>query len=338
MNGVNLRRFHFDYDTTWAAFFLDETLNVYSRYGGRDKREPEARMNKSSLLQTMQEVLNIHAAAVKKPQAARQKLVQPMPDEEFRPHDMPLLKRSHQGCVHCHQVREYQLLQAFHDGKFQRRHLFEWPLPENLGLENDLKHGHRIRKVAAASPAAKSGLRAGDVITRVNKIPVHSDYDIRWALARTKEKSPIAITFDRTGNPGDASTKTVLLTAPAHWRETELGWRKSLRSVPLPFGFRGYALTRSQRKELGISEDRLAVRLVSVRDDGLSGNLALKRKDTIVAVGDSRKHRTLEELKSLMLRRYKSGDTITITVLREGKRRTLTGRFPAWKIAETSVP
>ena len=50
MNGVNLRRFDFDYDVTWNGFFLDEDLNVYSRYGGRDDGEPEDRLSKASLL------------------------------------------------------------------------------------------------------------------------------------------------------------------------------------------------------------------------------------------------------------------------------------------------
>ena len=60
LNGINLNRFTFDMDVTWNAFFTDSSLNIYSRYGGRDGGEPDARMSRSSLLQTMQEVLALH--------------------------------------------------------------------------------------------------------------------------------------------------------------------------------------------------------------------------------------------------------------------------------------
>src|SRR5689334_10661442 len=61
MNGVDLARFEFDYDTTWQAFFLDRDLNIYSRYGGRDEKSADGRQSKESLLVTIREVLDVHA-------------------------------------------------------------------------------------------------------------------------------------------------------------------------------------------------------------------------------------------------------------------------------------
>ena len=147
MNGVNLRRFEFDLDTTWNAFFLDEKLNVYSRYGGRDAGEPEARMSKQSLLQTMREVLAAHASRGKPAKKRLLPLTQPIAAGTFRPRDIPLLRKNHRGCVHCHQVREYRLLQSGKEGRFTTRQLFNWPLPENIGLIFDRRHGHRVEKV-----------------------------------------------------------------------------------------------------------------------------------------------------------------------------------------------
>ncbi len=63
MNRVDIARFEFDYDTTWSAFFTDPKLRIYSRYGGRDEHEPESRLSKASLLQTMREVLDAHKSA-----------------------------------------------------------------------------------------------------------------------------------------------------------------------------------------------------------------------------------------------------------------------------------
>lgn len=338
MNRVNLRRFQFDYDTTWNAFFLDAKLNVYARYGGRDDGEAEARMSKASLLQTMREVLAVHAAQKKLAPPKRQRNWQPVERGTYTPLDIPLLKKSHQGCVHCHQVREYQYLQWAHDGTFSRKRIYDWPLPENVGIVFDRRHGHRVQKTVANSPAAKAGVKAGDVVTRVNGVPVHSEYDVRWALGRADDAKSLRMILKRTDARGTSRDVTVSFRLPAGWRATEIGWRKSMRSLPLPFGMRGYSLTRSQRKELRLPEDRMAIRIVSVRDKGLAADLGLRKKDTVVALGKLTAKRTLEELKSDLVRRHRAGDVVRLTVLRNGKRMVLTARFPDWKTEETSVP
>src|SRR5690349_16073452 len=156
MNGVDLSRFEFDYDTTWAAFFLDADLNVYSRYGGRDGGSPEGRMSKESLLTTMGEVLEVHERRKRAPVAAD---LHPPPKPTTTPEEIPLLAEAHQGCVHCHQIQEYRLLQAFHDGRFQPAQLFGYPLPENIGLHFEGRHGHRIESIVPDSPGGKAGLK-----------------------------------------------------------------------------------------------------------------------------------------------------------------------------------
>lgn len=338
MNGVDLNKFQFDYDTTWAAFFLDAKLNVYSRYGGRDEGEPEDRMTKASLLQTMREVLAVHAAQKTRTLKQRRRQWQPVEAGLFRPKDVPLLKQNHRGCVHCHQVREYRFLQAARSRTFTRRMLFDWPLPENLGLTFDRRHGHRVQKVTAGSAAARAGVKPGDVVAAVNGVPVHSEYDVRWALGRAKDGRSIRITLSRSGKSGTSVARRVSLRPVAGWRETELGWRKSMRSLPLQFGFRGYALARSQRRRMKLSADALAIRIVSVRGKGLAASLGLRTGDTILKADGKTGHRTLEQLKSDLVRRHRRGSIVRILVLRNGKRVTLRGRFPEWRTEETSVP
>lgn len=38
MNGVDLKRFQFDYDQTWCAFFMNADGTIYGRYGTRAGR------------------------------------------------------------------------------------------------------------------------------------------------------------------------------------------------------------------------------------------------------------------------------------------------------------
>ena len=338
MSRVNLNRFQFDYDTTWNAFFLDARLNVYSRYGGRDHREPESRMSKESLLQTMREVLAVHKRQRKLTAPQRKRNWQPVKSGRLLPTDIPLLKKNHRGCVHCHQIREYRYLQSALDGTFSRRKIYDWPLPENLGIVFDRKHGHRVQKISPISSAGKAGLKADDVITRVNGIPVRSEYDVRWVLGRSNDAKLLKFTVSRRIVNSKPQSLTISFKPRANWRETEIGWRKSMRSLPLPFGLRGYSLTRSQRKDLKLTETQMAIRIVSVAGKGLAANLGIRKKDTIVRLGDRKKKRTLEELKSDLIRYYRPGDRVRITVLRAGKRVVLSGRFPKWRTEETSVP
>lgn len=344
MNGVDLARFEFDYDTTWQAFFLDADLGVYSRYGGRDETSADGRLSKESLLTTMREVLDVHSR--RSGQAERTDFdLHPRPSKATTPEDIPLLKAAHQGCVHCHQVQEYRLLQAFHDGRFERQLVFGFPLPESVGIRFDRAHGHRISEVIAGSPAARAGLVSGDVVTRLGNVPVRSEQDLRWSLHRLPENGRPQVTVQRSGTDREPNRTVAVTLAPGeNWRETDLGWRRSLRSVPLHLGFLGYPLGAEERRTANFPLDRLAIRIVSIRGGAAAGtpslaaNLGLEKGDLIVSLAGRDKPLSLEEFKSELLRRFVPGDKIQLVVLRAGQRIELEGRLPGWHTSDTSVP
>jgi hypothetical protein len=365
MNRVDLARFEFDYDTTWQAFFLDADLSIYSRYGGRDEESADGRHSRESLLTTMREVLEVHQRRQERgrlsPRAAEQREeaeggcsgspeagriavareidagLQPAPGKSTTPEDIPLLRRNHQGCVHCHQVQEFRILQAFHDKTFSREQLFGFPLPENIGIRFDRRHGHKIERLVPGSAAEEAGLFAGDVVTRVNDVPIHSEQDVRWALHRAAESDRPMITVLRSTADSEQTIR-VQLSPPPFWRQTELSWRKSLRSVPLPVGCLAYPLGREERHKAGLREDRMAIKVLSIRGSGLASNVGLLKGDLIVALDGNESSRTFEEFKSDLLRRYSPGDIVRLTVLRDGETVKLSGRLPEWHTTATSVP
>jgi len=338
MNDVDIARFEFDYDTTWTSFLLDADLNIYSRYGGRDENVAEGRMSKESLLQTMREVLDVHAQRRTLKEMAAAALVHPGPPEESRPEDIPLLRDNHEGCIHCHQVQEYRLLQAAHDGVFNRRLLFGYPLPEGLGLRFARDHGHRIEQVEERTPAARAGLRKGDIVTRVNDVPIHSEYDFRWALHRAPDETVLRITVERGKEGVDAEPLIVEVVPTGNWRQTELGWRKSLRSVPFPLGMLGYALGKEETRTAGLPPDRLAIKVLSVRGKGLAQNVGLEKGDLIIGIAGRSDARSYDQFKSDLLRLYEPGDQVRLHVLRGERELDLTGQFPDWHTTDTSVP
>lgn len=341
MNHVDLARFEFDYDTTWTSFFLDADLNIYSRYGGRDERIADARMSRESLLQTMSEVLQAHgrirnARPIDLPGLLRAE-THSVTDKSTTPEEIPLLKDNHQGCVHCHQVQEYRLLQAYQDGQFTRRMLFGYPLPERLGLQLRRSSGHQIERLAPDSAALAAGLKPDDIIRRVNGIPIRSEYDIRWALHRAAGDQPISVVVDRKLGELNSSVELSLIPR-GPWRQSELGWRKSLRSVPMQLGFLGYSLGRDAVLQLGFPEGKSLVKVISLRPPGLARNLQLQKGDLITAVGGQTGFQTFEQFKSKLLELYQPGDLVEVEILRDGKSLKLQGLFPEWFTEETAVP
>ena len=334
MNGVDIARFEHDFDNTWAGYFTDAELNIYSRYGGRDETGHEARMSKDSLLTTMREVLESHTRRETAPKA---ELYHPASKQPTTPDDIPLVAQHHSGCIHCHEVQEYRIRQAFVDGTFTRKMLFGHPLPENLGLLIDRTHGHKAERVEAESPAARGGVQPGDRVVRVNDVPIRSEQDIRWALHRAEGTGTVALTVARTSG---VRTETLRLEVPVagDWKQTELGWRKSLRSVPLPLGFLGFPLEGDDLRELGFSEPHLALKVISIRGSGVATALGLQKDDVIVECDGRTNRRTLDEFKSDLLRRHEPGSEVTVRVRRAGKTIDLKGPLPDWALDLSSLP
>ena len=60
MRGVNLNVFDFDYDLTWAAFFMNANEKIYGRYGGRDAGEADAHLTLAGLKYAMRQGLTAY--------------------------------------------------------------------------------------------------------------------------------------------------------------------------------------------------------------------------------------------------------------------------------------
>ena len=48
ISGADLNLFDFDYDLTWAAFFLNANEKIYGRFGGRDAGPADAHLGRLS--------------------------------------------------------------------------------------------------------------------------------------------------------------------------------------------------------------------------------------------------------------------------------------------------
>lgn len=70
---------------------------------------------------------------------------------------------------------------------------------DRFGFDMDLQGGIFLVKVVAGSPAAKAGLRAGDIILSFNGSKVSSAVDLRTKLAECKVGDQVAVEYIRNG-------------------------------------------------------------------------------------------------------------------------------------------
>src|SRR5262249_28764747 len=145
---MDLNVFDFDFDLTWAGFFLDAEARVYGRYGGRDAASAGKVPSVAGVRHAMEAALEAHGGGRRPPTPKKSK---PILIEEF-PEVRRLAKNE---CIHCHQVYEFTRHQRKQAGTWDREERWLYPPPQNLGLSLDVDRGNRVRSVAAGSAAAR---------------------------------------------------------------------------------------------------------------------------------------------------------------------------------------
>jgi serine protease Do len=120
-NALDLDQFQFDFDLTFAVFFMNEDGTIYGRYGTRSSmEEAEHDISLEGLAKAMEGALALHARyPLNKASLAgkRQNLL-----EVSRPEELPGLAKykpaidyqgaTAQSCMHCHQIRDAQRRQV----------------------------------------------------------------------------------------------------------------------------------------------------------------------------------------------------------------------------------
>src|SRR5262249_12954827 len=130
-----------------------------------------------------------------------------------------------------------------------------YPLPENIGITLDRDRGNVVEKVVSQSPADRAGLRAGDMVQKLNQFSVASFADAQYALNKAPAKGEIEAVWLREGQ-----TQTAKLTLADGWRRTNLTWRPSMLDLLPSLPLYGKELTGAERKTLGLTEKQLAFR------------------------------------------------------------------------------
>jgi membrane-associated protease RseP (regulator of RpoE activity) len=301
MRGLDLHVFDFDYDLTWCALMIAPDGTVLGRFGGRDAETPGKYHSLKGLRFALEQALARHRKAAPRPLK--------MPPAAEYAEELPAAARV-QGCIHCHHVYEFRRDVRRRAGTWQTDDVWVYPEPENVGLTLDLDRGNRVVGVRADSPAAKIGVRPGDVLESVNNLRVASVADVQYALHRSPAAGNVAIAWERGGVVHQGR-----LTLSAGWRKTDVSWRHSLQSLSPNPGVYGDDLTADEKRALGLRPEALAFRhgaflLPPARHAGVRVN------DVIVGVDDRPLDLTARQFETYIRLNYRPGDTVTLNVLR----------------------
>ncbi len=344
-NGMDLSLFQFDYDQSWAAFFLNADRTIYGRYGTRSHQtESHEDMSVAGFGKALEGALALHREYPKNRAALAAKRGPALP--VAAPEQFPSLRGKYrstidyqgqvvQSCIHCHQVGEALRLEFRAAGKpVPDAVLFPYPNPKVLGLVMDPASRATVKSTAAGSSGEKDGFRAGDVIVTLEGQPVLSTADIQWVLHHAGG----APTGGAPSGAGSRSgtlkaevrrgsrTVPLKLTLGPGWRQGDsISWRATsweLRRM-VTGGLLLEELLATERRQAGLPENGMALRVKHVGQyapHNAAKQAGFQQQDVLVQVDGRAAAMTESQLMAHLLNTKRPGDRVPVTVLRKGER------------------
>ena len=335
-NRLDLTKFQFDFDLTFAVFFMNSDGTIYSRYGTRSSRkEAERDMSPKGLVATMEGVLQLHQDYPKHKTTLVGK--QAKATKYKTPNDYPMLRGKYKplinyrnntarSCLHCHQIHGAQQAVYRDAGRpIPDKLIYIYPMPDVIGLTLDPTTRSTVKSVEPKSSAAEAGVRAGDAIVELDGQSILSIADVQWVLHNADDADQLPVRLARS----DGSISKAVIQLEKGWRRaTDSTWRAG--SWPLRrMGMGGIVLeplTTNERKRAKLGATDLGVKIKGM---GRFGPFATARRsgfkigDIIVAFGEKTSAMSPSELLAYSVQATKPGQRIAVTVLRDGRRQQL---------------
>ncbi len=219
------------------------------------------------------------------------------------------------------------------------------------------EQGAKINQVSDESPAAKAGLKEGDIITKVNDIKIDGPAALYEAVGKSKPEDKVTISYIRAGKTNTlvaslAKNKNTMQYynfssperpgAPSFDMSPRQYFDPNTRKLqPSPRGFSftipnfpGMEDMRiagvENKPKLGISIEDLetgeGVNITSVNENSPAAKGGLKENDIIVQVNDQ-KIKDVDALKPI-IKEAKEGSSFTFQVKRNKELKTIVVKLP----------
>ncbi len=219
------------------------------------------------------------------------------------------------------------------------------------------EQGAKINQVSDESPAAKAGLKEGDIITKVNDIKIDGPAALYEAVGKSKPEDKVTISYIRAGKTNTlvaslAKNKNTMQYynfssperpgAPSFDMSPRQYFDPNTRKLqPSPRGF-SFAIPNfpgmedmriagvENKPKLGISIEDLetgeGVNITNVSENSPAAKSGLKENDIIVQVNDQ-KIKDVDALKPI-IKEAKEGSSFTFQVKRNKELKTIVVKLP----------
>lgn len=332
-NGIDLSLFQFDYDLTFAVFFMNADKTIYGRFGTRtDFRNAGKDISIEGFKQALEAALKLHKGypenkailtaktgpkSIKNTPEAFPALLRYSSEVNFD-------QRIGGQCIHCHQIGEAQREIHWYDRKpVPDEVLYPFPMPDVLGLNFSPKHRAKISKVTSGSSAEKDGFKRADEILTLAGQPIISIADVQWVLHQSPENTTLPAVVNRHGEEININ-----LTLNPGWRKnSNISWRTTtgeLRLVALG-GMTLEDISDVDRQQNGIDAAEMALQVVNISHRERRGGqthaqrAGIRRGDIITSFGERTDRFTESEVIGYVLQEQAQAKSLPIKLLRNGE-------------------
>jgi S1-C subfamily serine protease len=153
-------------------------------------------------------------------------------------------------------------------------------IADSLGL--DRPTGVLIKQVNVKGPAAKAGLKAGDVITSVDDKPIQDPQGFQYRFVTKGIGGHAELSLLRKGQPIKVSVPLVVAIEDPPRDARELAGHTPLS------GCKVANLSPAVSEEVGLTEERDGVVVLEVKDNTPAARIGVKRGDIIAKVNDEK--------------------------------------------------
>lgn len=192
------------------------------------------------------------------------------------------------------------------------------------------EQGAKITDITKASAAEKAGLKAGDIITKINDEAVKGPDDLYKIIGKHKPADNVTITYLRDGK---TSTAKVVLgkSNQMHvysWNAPNSDFSKDFNK---DFNHNFSLSWNDDKPRLGITaqdtEDGNGVKVTGIDDEDAAASKAGLKEDDIITQVNGKTITSVDDLKESM-KDVKKGDTVKITYKRNNQTQTADVKFP----------
>ncbi|WP_421988870.1 Do family serine endopeptidase [Roseococcus sp.] len=192
--------------------------------------------------------------------------------------------------------------------------------------------GALVGDIQAESPAARGGLRPGDVVTKVGDTAVTNPRDLARLIGDSRPGSTVQLTVQRDGQSRDLSVTLVALQdgegSPARdGKPGQRGEREQQRGGPV--GVALAPIDAQARQALNLPDGARGAVVASVRPESPAAEAGLREGDVIVGVGS----RDVADVNAVATAIREAGRTpgaaVALRIIREGQSAFVAVQIPA---------